>query len=144
MSVQLPRAVLLDTCALIWLAQGKLTASAMAALERAAESDGVFVSPVSAWEIGLIARSRRAKGGLGLLPDARSWFADVVGRPEIREAPLTWSAALAASYLPEPLHGDPADRLLIATAREMDAALATGDREIIAYGKAGHLSVLPC
>jgi len=142
--VALPRAVLLDTCALIWLAEGKLAAPALQALQHAAEGEGVFVSPVSAWEIGLISRSSRGSRRVQFLPDPQAWFADIVRRPEIREVPLSWNSALAASSLPEPLHGDPADRLLIATAREINAVLATGDGDIIAYGKAGHVAVLPC
>ena len=141
--MSLPRAVLFDTCALIWFAQGRLARSVTEALQHASEQDGLFISPVNAWEIGLVT-GRRGSRGLQLLPDPRSWFADLVRRPEIREAPLTWSAALASSLLPEPLHGDPADRLLIATAREMKAALATGDRNILAYAEAGHVEVLPC
>lgn len=78
------------------------------------------------------------------LPDPQTWLSDLIGKPGIREAPLTPSAALAASYLPEPLHGDPADRLLIATAREMNAMLATGDEDILAYAEAGHVEVLRC
>lgn len=136
--------VLLDTCALIWFVEGRLAGPVLEALHRAAETNGVFVSPVSAWEIGLVSRRRRGRSAMEFLPDPQTWLTDVISRPEIREAPLTSSAALAASYLPEPLHGDPADRLLIATAREMNAALATGDEDILAYAEAGHVKVLPC
>jgi PIN domain nuclease of toxin-antitoxin system len=136
--------ILLDTCALIWFVEGRLAGSVLEALHRAAEADGVFVSPVSAWEIGLVSTRRRGRSAMEFLPDPQTWLADVIARPELREAPLTSSTALAASYLPEPLHGDPADRLLIATAREMNAALATGDVDILAYAEAGHVKVLPC
>lgn len=124
--------------------EGRLAGSVLKALHRAAETDGVFVSPVSAWEIGLIGGRRRGRSAIGFLPDPQTWLLDVIRRPEIREAPLTSSAALAASFLPEPLHGDPADRLLIATAREMNAALATGDEDILAYAEGGHVKVIPC
>ena len=137
-------AVLLDTCALIWFAQGKLSPAVVEALEQANEAGGVFVSPVSAWEIGLIAKSRRGNRHVQFLPDPQSWFAALVERAEIRETQLSWKAALAASMLPEPLHADPADRMLIATAREMNAALATGDEAILAYGRAGHVKILAC
>lgn len=54
-----PRAVLLDTCAVIWLANGDpMTNSASAAIVRAGLADGVFVSPVSAWEIGMLSRPK--------------------------------------------------------------------------------------
>lgn len=139
-----PRAILLDTCALIWFVDGKLSESVIEALHHAAERDGVFVSPVSAWEIGLVSGRRGGRSVVEFRPDPKSWLSDVVTRPEFREAPLTFSAALAASFLPEPLHGDPADRLLIATAREMEATLATRDKNILVYAEAGHVKVLPC
>jgi PIN domain nuclease of toxin-antitoxin system len=136
--------VLLDTCALIWLAQEELSEKALDALDHAAANGGVFVSPVSGWEIGLLARGRGGVPKFRFLPDARTWLTRALSRPELRHAPLSATAAFEASSLPEPLHGDPADRLLIATAREMDLALATGDEPILAYGRAGHVKVLAC
>jgi PIN domain nuclease of toxin-antitoxin system len=52
--------------------------------------------------------------------------------------------AIAASQLPEPLHGDPADRLLIATARALAMPIVTRDGKIIAYAEAGHLAAISC
>ena len=55
----LPPAVLLDTCAVIWLANGDpMTTSATVAILHAGLADGVFVSPVSAWEVGLLSRPK--------------------------------------------------------------------------------------
>ena len=139
-----PSAVLLDTCALIWFAERALSPPIIDALEHAAMADGVFVSPVSAWEIGFLTNPRGNRPIMQLLPDPQSWFANVMARREIRQAPLTPAAALGASYLPEPIHGDPADRLLIATAREMKAAIATSDRKILDYAALGHVQALAC
>lgn len=56
-------AVLLDTCAVIWLANGdRMEAASMAAILHACRADGTFVSPVSAWEIGMLSR-RTVEGG---------------------------------------------------------------------------------
>lgn len=139
-----PRAVLLDTCAVIWLARGELDPATVDLLVHAGSADGVFVSPVSAWEIGMLANPRGTRIKSEFSPDPVRWFAQVMSQPMIREAPLTAEAAINAAYLPEPIHGDPADRLLIATARELNAAIATRDRNILAYGKAGHVGVLAC
>jgi PIN domain nuclease of toxin-antitoxin system len=49
-----------------------------------------------------------------------------------------------ASHLPRPIHPDPADRLLIATARIPDATLITGDKSILAHAKAGHVKAVAC
>jgi PIN domain nuclease of toxin-antitoxin system len=49
-----------------------------------------------------------------------------------------------SSYLPAPVHNDPTDRIIIATAREHDLTIITRDRAILAYGAAGHVKTLVC
>lgn len=139
-----PNAVLLDTCALIWFVERALSPAVIDLLDHAAKVDGVFVSPVSAWEIGFLTNPRGNRPRMRLQPDPQTWLANIIARREIRQAPLTPTAALGASYLPEPIHADPADRLLIATAREMNAAIATGDRKILNYAALGHLQAVAC
>ena len=139
-----PRAVLLDTCAAIWTANGDpLRRPAQARIVQAALADGVFVSPISAWEIGVLSRPRSGRA-MEFLPDPGSWFARLMAGPGIRPAPFTAEIAIAASHLPGALHGDPADRLLIATARRMAMPIVTRDSRIIAYAAAGHVGVIPC
>ncbi len=139
-----PPSVLLDTCAVIWLADGApIEEGALAAIAHAAGADGVLVSPISAWEIGLLSRPRAGRG-MTFLPDPATWFARVLAAPSIRLAPFTPGIAIAASHLPEPLHGDPADRLLIATARALAVPIVTRDSKIIAFGAAGHVAVVAC
>ena len=138
----LPRAVLLDTCAAIWLASGGLSPATIDLLVHAGEAEGVFVSPVSAWEIGMLAASRRSKAEF--LPDPVSWFARLMSQPMVREAPLTMEAAIGASLLPQPLNNDPADRLLIATARERNLPIVTRDRKILDYAALGHVQAVAC
>ncbi len=104
--------VLLDTFAIIWLAiSAPIEDVALAAIIKAGLGDGVFVSPISAWEIGLLSRSKAGRG---------------------------------IAFLPEPLHSHPADRLIIATARHLGVPIVTRDSRIIAYGVAGHTSVVVC
>ena len=112
-------AVLLDTGAVIWLANG---AAMSASATEAIVQGGVLVSPVSAWEIGMLCWKR----GLQCLPDPKTWFARFMAGPGIREAALTPAIAVDASYLPGDLHGDPGDRL------------------ILAYGAAGGVGVVGC
>lgn len=134
--------VLLDTCAIIYLAQGNLSSQAANLLVNAALAGGVYVSPVSAWEIGLL--SRPGRPGLQFLPNATIWFQNILARPAIRLIELSPEVAIAASSLPEPLHGDPADRLLIATARDLGVPLMTSDGRIVQYADRGHVFVVAC
>ena len=139
------RAVLLDTCAVIWLANGdSLSRGAAAAIVHAGLSDGIFVSPVSAWEVGMLSLPRPRRRPLQFLPDPKTWFARFITGPGVKEAPLTSAIAIDASYLPGALHGDPADRLILATARHMGIPVVTRDSRIIAYGRGGHAAVIPC
>jgi PIN domain nuclease of toxin-antitoxin system len=136
------RAVLLDTCAAISLMNHRpMLEAGKAAIRDASEVDGVFVSPVTAWEIGLLARSGRRRS-VAFLPDPAQWMARLLAGPSIRQAPLTFEIALASSSLPEPFHDDPADRLLVATARDLGMPIVTSDRRILAYGSAGYVCVV--
>jgi PIN domain nuclease of toxin-antitoxin system len=139
-----PTAVLLDTCAVIWLANGDpLLNGADSTIISAALADGVFVSPVSAWEIGMLARPKAGRA-ITFLPDPAIWFANFMAGPAIKPAAFTAEIAIASSGLPDPLHGDPADRLLIATARHLSIPIVTRDTKILAYAAAGHVSAIPC
>jgi PIN domain nuclease of toxin-antitoxin system len=135
--------VLLDTCAIIWMIDdAPLGAIARAAIRRAASSHSVLVSPVSAWEIGLLAN--RANAGFSFLPSPVRWFQTLLAQPGIYLTPLVPDAAIEAATLPGRLHRDPADRLLIATARDLGAPLVTRDARILAYAAQGHLDAIPC
>lgn len=134
--------ILLDTHAVIWLAAGtELTDSARDAIETARNNGGVLVSTVSAWEIGALVRKGRLR--FDLPPSA--WMARFLTGAGVRSIPLSTGAAIGASELPDPLHGDPADRLLIATARELGVPLMTRDRLIRDYAaETGAVRVIGC
>jgi PIN domain nuclease of toxin-antitoxin system len=140
-----PRALLLDTHAAIWLAEGQLADETVERIVFAGLADGVFVSPISAWEIGLLARPKAGgRPSVQFRPDPVGWFSALMAKPIIKSAPLTATIAITASFLPEPFHSDPADRLLVATAREMNVPLLTRDAEILAYGEAGNVKTQRC
>jgi len=139
-----PKGVLLDTCALIWLVnKSKFRADALEAIFYAGQQEGVFVSPVTAWEIGLV-NQRKQSNKPHFLPDPKTWFNRFMEGPSTRLAPLTPEIAIDASSLPEPLHNDPGDRLLIATARHLGFPIVTRDRKIEEYADRGHVGVVRC
>ena len=139
-----PDAVLLDTCAAIWLANGNpLQHGALAKIVYAGLASGIFVSPVSAWEVGLLSRPRKGVG-VAFQPNPAAWFANLMSGPAIKAAEFTWQIAIEASRLPGTLHGDPADKLLVATARHMNVPIVTRDGKIQAYAAAGHVAVVRC
>jgi PIN domain nuclease of toxin-antitoxin system len=134
--------LLLDTCALIFIGEGEaLKGDAVARLKAASEAEQLFVSPITAWELGLLHYGRR---GRRFLPEPASWFRDLTLALAAKPAPFTPEIAAESSNLPGDFHNDPADRLLVATARAMGAALVTRDRPILAYAATGQVLALAC
>ena len=83
-----------------------------------------------------------AKGRISFPLSCEEWIRRALAAPGMALAPLTPEIALASTRLPGEFHGDPADRIITATARQLGALLLTRDREIIDYGEKGHVSVL--
>jgi PIN domain nuclease of toxin-antitoxin system len=137
-------ALLLDTNAIIRLANGELLdQKAVLAIDRAKAAGALHISPVSAWEIGLLSRPGRVSP-LQFAPDPKTWFSRFMTQPGVSEAPFTADIAIESSHLPGAPPKDPADRLLIATARHLNLVLVTRDREIIAYARAGYIRAIRC
>ena len=132
--------LLLDTCALLWLVSGTLERNAVRTIGAALERGDLVVSAASAWEVGLLSRA----GRLRFAPDPKTWFGRAVSRPGIRLTPVTAEIAIDSSHLPGELHGDPADRLIIATARDLALPVLTRDRRMLRYAEDGHVVAIPC
>ena len=137
-----PQRVLLDTHVWVWLALGtprRIPPAALRILEETGMSSGLLVSIVSVWEVALLV----ARGRIVLPLPLVEWVGLALARPEIRLVGLTRpDTVMDAVNLPGEMHGDPADRFLIATARNRRATLATHDERILAYGESGHVRVL--
>jgi PIN domain nuclease of toxin-antitoxin system len=124
--------IVLDTHSLLWWVEGdsaKLSAEAKSAIETERFSGEILVSSITAWEIALLVSKRR----LGLSIGVESWLAKVGRVDRLRFVSIDNEIAVAAIKLPEPLHRDPADRIIVATARHFGAPLVTGDRQLRAY-----------
>lgn len=120
--------ILLDTCTLLWLVgdQDKLSAAAIRAIRNNAGK--IFVSAITAFEIGV----KWKKGLLRLSLPPSEWFAMALASHGLTEIPVTSGIAIRAILLPDH-HNDPADRILIATAIANDMTLLTPDKHIRAY-----------
>jgi PIN domain nuclease of toxin-antitoxin system len=120
--------ILLDTHVIVWLMEGARRLSARAERETG-KADTLLVSPVSCWELGTLFRLNR----IALDREVHRWIADLFDEDRIALAPLSPEAATGAGLLPASFPGDPADRLLYATARELVVPLVTKDAPIRAY-----------
>ena len=133
--------VLLDTHYWIWLQAGTsqpFPNRIRQAVESAALAGNLTVSVISVWELGMLESKGRIRLGLPL----EQWVERALGTPGLTLAPLTVEIAIESTRLPGAFHGDPADRIIVATARRLDARLLTRDRGIIAYARKGHVAVL--
>jgi PIN domain nuclease of toxin-antitoxin system len=134
--------LLLDTHAAIWIARNEpLAPRATEAVNAAHQAAAVvFVSPITAWEVGLLVSRNR----LNLLMTPQRWFARLLDVQGIRLADLSPDILIAASFLPGTPPRDPADRILLATARDLGATLITRDRLLLKYGEDGQVSTIAC
>jgi PIN domain nuclease of toxin-antitoxin system len=120
--------MLLDTCALLWLAhdQTKLTA---ATLEKIEKSPTLFISAITGFEIGLKHKANKLQ--LPLPPE--EWLSQILSHHFINVIDLDIEICIKTTELP-PIHKDPCDRFIIATALLKDLPVATGDRRFEEYG----------
>ena len=126
--------ILLDTHAWIWLINGneKLRSSKdLPLIEQAALVSNVKVSAISVWEVSML----EAKGRISFPIDCLDWVKKALNAPGISLAPLTPEIAVLSSRLPGNFHGDPADRIIVATALELGSGLVTKDRKILSYSE---------
>lgn len=135
--------ILLDTHALVWLMNGDpflLGTAALVDIEQAAATSRLVFSAISIWEIGML----EAKGRLVFPEGVSNWVSSVLATPGLRLQPLAPDIALLSTRLPGAFHGDPADRIIAATAIALNGTLATRDRKILDYANAtGILRTLP-
>jgi PIN domain nuclease of toxin-antitoxin system len=134
--------VLLDTCAAIWLAEaGTIAQEAERVLEETYDAGtAVYVSPITAWEIGMLA----ARGRIALLIKPQLWFQRLFEVLNFSLADMSPQVLIASSFLPGMPPRDPADRIMAATAREYGYRLMTRDRPLLDYAEQGHIQAVNC
>jgi PIN domain nuclease of toxin-antitoxin system len=125
------RPILLDTHIAIFAAEGKLPQAMLSAIDAAEEQELLLLSPITAWEIAMLVTKRRITLDQEVTHYVRSLYRE--SRAILAE--FSPRIAVASTMLPGEFHNDPADRILIATAAEYGADLATQDRAIQSYAK---------
>jgi PIN domain nuclease of toxin-antitoxin system len=124
--------LLLDTHAWIWTVEGerrRVGPKARRTIAQAAGQQVVRISPMTLFEIVAL----HTAGRLQLSQPVEDWIDASLQRPGVRLAELSRVAAVDAGFIPRAVLPDPLDRLLVATARALDATLLTGDSAILSY-----------
>lgn len=123
--------IVLDTHTLVWWVTGDvlLSTPAKTAIEHAQVNSEIIVSAISAWEIAMLVKAQK----LVLSMDVDSWLASVARINAMRFVPVDVEVATKSVVLPGEFHKDPADRMIVATARKFAAPLVTKDEKIRAY-----------
>ncbi len=133
--------ILLDTHVALWFASGAMSPRVAQTLEAAASRDELLLSPISAWEIGLLVR----KGRFKLETPLRDFIRALFTQGGVVTAALTADIAAESTALPSDAGDDPADRILVATAAAYGARFATRDARIQQFAKAtGRIACLAC
>lgn len=132
--------LLLDTHVLVWLAEGveDLSPEARSAIDESAADFGLAVSAITFWEVAMLHR----RGRIALSRPVDEWRRQVLAAPGLIEVEVGGDIAIESVLLPGDLHPDPADRILAATARLRGMRLATHDRRLLEYSRAGHVASL--
>ena len=132
--------MLLDTHTWLWLVadDARLGPAARAAISADIAVDALFLSPISLWEIAL----KSSRGKLELRLPIRTWIHQALSLTGVHLANITAEIACACAELPGDFHGDPADRLIAATARIEGMTLITHDRTLLALAKKGYFNAI--
>ena len=124
--------IVIDTHILLWWVSGSgaLSTAATKAIKNTLRKGGeVLISSISAWEIAMLVE----KGRLVLSMDVESWLDEVSQIDGVRFLPVDNEIGVKSTALPGEFHKDPADRMIVATARKLALPLVTADEKILQY-----------
>lgn len=132
--------IVIDTHVLIWAVQDdrRLGEQSRKIIDEMTRQSRILISAITPWEIAMLAE----KGRIALGDDVGRWIDKVIALPGVQVAPLEVSIAVGSVRLPGDFHADPADRMIVATARFHQVPLMTADQAILDYGTKGHVGTL--
>lgn len=122
---------LLDTHVWIWwhMHPQNLSRKITSLIKKKDRYDELLLSAISPWEFSKLLE----KGRIGISCDPESWINSALDMSKLRLVPLSPVLAYRSTILPPPFHGDPADQIIVATAREEKATILTRDKIILKY-----------
>ena len=122
---------LLDTHTWIWwhMNPGKLSERVKAIIADSSSYDELCLSAISPWEFCKLIEKQR----LGISCNPEDWLTTALDMPKLQLLPLSPIIAYHSTVLPQPFHNDPADQIIVATAREKNATVLTRDENILNY-----------
>ena len=135
--------LLLDTHIWLWamIGSSRILKSFQRTFERALKAHRILVSPMSIWEIGMLVEKNKIKVDMDIL----DWVECALDTSGLELCSITPRIAIQSTKLTGEVHGDPVDRLLIATAFQSSSVLVTCDRKILEYAKGKFISAFnPC
>jgi PIN domain nuclease of toxin-antitoxin system len=122
---------LLDTHTWIWwnMNPQKLSPRVKGLIGNAEMYDEILLSAISPWEFSKLLEKKK----LGISCDPEDWIYIALDMPKLRLVPLSPVLSYRSTVLPQPFHNDPADQIIVATAREENATILTKDDKILSY-----------
>jgi PIN domain nuclease of toxin-antitoxin system len=132
--------ILLDTHTLLWMIENRkhLGAAAWQAVNLAVAEARILISAITPWEIALLVSKKRIE----LSKDVMEWVEDALTMPGVTLVGLEPEIAVASTRLPFEMHPDPADRILVATARRLSATLVTADGALLQLARKRYFHAL--
>lgn len=129
----------LDTHILIWYTEGiRLTTSQVNVIDQARGQNLLYISAISLWEIAMLAQKDKIAFAISL----DEWIENVLSTPGLNLIDLKVPILVESCNLPNFEHKDPADRLIISSARSINSRLMTFDQKIIDYAANGYLKII--
>ena len=133
--------LLIDTHYWLWTESGEadlVPQPLRLAIQEASGGNALLLSAISVWEVALL----EAKGRIQLSAPIVDWVGLALATPGLSLVPLTPDIAIESNRLPGSFHGDPADRIIIATARQQGARLLTRDHDMRKFARKLGIEVL--
>ena len=130
--------LILDTHVWVWLSNKSADKLSKACLDKINAAERLGISVISVWEVGML----ESKGRLRFNAPCQTWVNEALNAPKLSLLPLSPEIAVESSYLPGTIHGDPADRILVATSRRLGARLVTRDKLLHDYARRGFVDIL--